>query len=60
MRDKPVPQSCPECGARFLVEKTNKDGTRVLQCVAEGCKYKEALPDVEVGESDDKSSLVHA
>jgi DNA topoisomerase-1 len=60
MRDKPVPQSCPECGARFLVEKTNKDGTGVLQCVAEGCKYKEALPDVEVGESDDKSSLVHA
>ncbi len=45
--DKPIPQSCPECGARFLVEKVKKDGSRELQCRAEGCKYKEALPEVE-------------
>jgi DNA topoisomerase-1 len=44
--DKPVPQSCPQCGARFLVEKVKKDGSRELQCRAEGCKYKEALPEV--------------
>ena len=47
LRDKPIPQSCPECGARFLVEKVNKEGSRELQCREEGCKYKEALPDLE-------------
>jgi DNA topoisomerase-1 len=56
--DKPVAQSCPECGARFLVEKVKKDGSRELQCRAEGCKYKEALPDVR--ESEDDPSLVPA
>jgi len=45
--DKPIPQSCPECGARFLVEKVGKDGSREIQCRAEGCKFKEALPDTE-------------
>ena len=44
--DKPVPQSCPQCGARFLVEKVKKDGSRELQCRAEGCKFKEDLPDL--------------
>ncbi len=43
--DKPVAQSCPECGARFVVEKVSKDGTRHLQCREEGCKYKVELPD---------------
>ena len=56
LRDKPVSQSCPECGARFLVEKVSKDGSRELQCRAEGCKYKEALPDVE----PDSEALVPA
>ena len=56
--DKPIAQSCPECGARFLVEKVKKDGSRELQCRAEGCKYKEALPDVR--EPEDDPSLVPA
>lgn len=43
MRDRPVPQSCPTCDARYVVEKTRKDGSRELQCTAEGCKYKEAF-----------------
>ena len=47
LRDKPIAQSCPECGARFLVEKVSKDGSRELQCREEGCKYREALPDLE-------------
>ena len=47
LRDKPIPQSCPECGARFLVEKVKKEGSRELQCREEGCKYREALPDLE-------------
>ncbi len=51
--DKPVAQSCPECGARFVVEKVSKDGTRHLQCREEGCKYKVELADegpVDAGE----------
>jgi DNA topoisomerase I len=54
--DKPVLQPCPECGARFLVEKVNKDGTRSLQCRTEGCKFKEALSDAETpgGEEERK------
>jgi DNA topoisomerase-1 len=58
--DKPIAQDCPECGARFLVEKVKKDGSRELQCRAEGCKYKEALPDSGPSESEDRSSLVTA
>ena len=54
--DKPVAQACPQCGARFLVEKVKKDGSRELQCRAEGCKYKEALPDLD----PDKEALVTA
>lgn len=45
MRDEPVPKSCPRCGARYVVEKTSNDGSRKLQCPAEGCDYKEALPE---------------
>ena len=43
--DRPVAQSCPLCGARFVVEKVAKDGTRSLKCREEGCKYKEVLPE---------------
>ena len=60
MRDKPVPQACPKCGARYLAEKVNKDGTRELQCKAEDCDYTEALPDVPAEESEEKPSMVPA
>lgn len=60
MRDKPVAQPCPKCGARYLVEKTKKDSPRELQCVAEGCEFKEALPEISQGESEDKPTLVTA
>ncbi|MFL6213803.1 MAG: type I DNA topoisomerase [Blastocatellia bacterium] len=43
--DKPIPQPCPACGARFMLEKVNKDGSHYLQCREEGCKHKEPLPD---------------
>ena len=35
--DKPVSEPCPACGARFMVEKTSKDGETSLQCRTEGC-----------------------
>lgn len=60
MRDKPVPQSCPKCGARYVVEKTSKAGSRELRCTAEGCEYKEALPEVCQDGSEDKLALVTA
>lgn len=56
LRDKPVPQSCPQCGARFLVEHNRNDGGRGLQCRAEDCKYKEALPDVADGQPQKRDS----
>jgi DNA topoisomerase-1 len=45
--DKPVPKSCPQCGARYLVEKWKKDGTRELRCLTEDCKYKEDVQESE-------------
>jgi DNA topoisomerase-1 len=35
--DKPVPQSCPNCGNDYLVEKYNKDKGHMLQCPK--CKH---------------------
>jgi DNA topoisomerase-1 len=55
--DKPVLQPCPECGARFLVEKVSKDGSRSLQCRAEGCKFKEALAEAPPGEEGERKRL---
>jgi hypothetical protein len=40
-----------------VVEKTRKDGTRELQCIAEGCDYKEALPDTPDTESENPERL---
>ena len=58
--DKPVLQPCPECGARFLVEKVAKDGTRTLQCRTEGCKFKEPLADVEAAGGEEKRDRLTA
>ncbi|PYP83248.1 MAG: type I DNA topoisomerase [Blastocatellia bacterium AA13] len=41
--DKPLPQPCPKCENRFIVEKFKKDGTRELVCRNEDCDYKEAV-----------------
>ena len=39
--ERPVPQSCPQCGATFLVEKRRKDGVTLI-CKQEGCDYQAA------------------
>ncbi len=36
--DRPMPQPCPKCGAKFIVQKVSKAGTRI-RCVNEGCDY---------------------
>ncbi len=41
--DKPVDKPCPQCDARFLVEKETKRDGRFLKCVTSGCGYKERL-----------------
>ena len=38
--DKPVDQACPQCGAKFLLEKTTKKEGTVLYCQNEECDYK--------------------
>jgi DNA topoisomerase I len=36
--DRPLPQPCPKCGAKFIVQKVTKAGTRI-RCLNEGCGY---------------------
>src|SRR5436190_9491801 len=36
--DRPLPQACPKCGAKFVVQKMSKAGTRI-RCINEGCDY---------------------
>jgi DNA topoisomerase-1 len=38
--DKPVDKTCPQCGAKFLLEKTTKRDGTVLYCQNEECDYK--------------------
>ena len=38
--DKPVAKVCPECGAKFLVEKTTKKQGTFLACNSKGCGFK--------------------
>jgi DNA topoisomerase-1 len=46
--DRPVPQPCPKCGAKFLLQKVSKTGTRVYCNDREGCGY--TMDAGEVGE----------
>ena len=39
--DKPVAKECPECGARFLLEKTTKKQGAFQVCHAKECGYKQ-------------------
>ena len=36
--DRPLPQPCPKCGAKFVVQKMSKSGARI-RCINEGCDY---------------------
>jgi DNA topoisomerase-1 len=40
--DKPVNEACPNCGAKFLVEKVNKSKGEYLKCVK--CEYEKLEP----------------
>jgi DNA topoisomerase I len=44
--NKPMPESCPECGSSYLLEKWTKAGP-VAVCPNSECKYKRELPKPE-------------
>ncbi len=48
--DRPLPQPCPKCGAKFVVQKVSKAGTRI-RCLNEGCGYSADADVPEVGEA---------
>jgi DNA topoisomerase-1 len=39
--ERPIPRTCPQCGATFLAEKRTKAGVTYI-CKQEGCDYQEA------------------
>ncbi|MBW1899263.1 MAG: type I DNA topoisomerase, partial [Deltaproteobacteria bacterium] len=40
--DRPVDQECPQCGSKFLLEKTTKKQGTFWKCPNPGCDYKES------------------
>jgi DNA topoisomerase-1 len=36
--DRPIPEPCPKCGAKFVVKKISKSGSRI-RCLNEECGY---------------------
>jgi len=41
---RPIEQTCPHCGAPFLIEKSSKRGKVTLHCAKDGCRYKGKAP----------------
>jgi len=48
--DRPLPQPCPKCAAKFVVQKVTKSGTRI-RCLNEGCGYSADADMPEAGEA---------
>lgn len=47
--DKPVSQSCPVCGADFLVERTTKRDGTFFSCYNRDCGYRISAEEIENG-----------
>ena len=45
--NRPIAKPCPQCGARYLLEKTTKKAGTLHYCNAENCDYKESVELVE-------------
>ena len=43
MRERPVPQPCPKCGAAFVVQRFSRREGGVLACAADGCGHWQPL-----------------
>ncbi len=39
--DKPIDKTCPQCGAKILLEKTTKKEGTILTCPSKECSYKD-------------------
>ena len=42
--DKPIAETCPQCNAPFLLEKTTKKDGTFRYCANEGCGFRSAVP----------------
>jgi DNA topoisomerase-1 len=49
---KPVPKSCPDCGAAFMAEKWDKAGNVTLSCLNKECNHKEEVKREETVSAD--------
>jgi len=56
--DKPIIESCPQCSAPFVFEKTTKKDGTFRYCQTEGCDYKLTVSDLT--ESSDAEAAVSA
>ncbi len=52
--NRPVPEPCPACGAKFLVQKRLKAGVKI-QCATEGCEYQRDAASSAPAEASAKS-----
>jgi len=41
--NKPLPETCPKCGAPFIVEKYSAKTGNTKECIKKGCGYKEPI-----------------
>jgi DNA topoisomerase-1 len=41
--DKPVPEACPQCGSKYLLEKSGRRGPTVRNCPTDGCGYRREM-----------------
>jgi DNA topoisomerase-1 len=41
--NRPVPEPCPICGAKYTIVKTTKKSGTVRYCSNENCKFKESV-----------------
>jgi DNA topoisomerase I len=59
--DKPVAETCPNCGAKFLLEKTTKKEGTFRYCQTEGCEYKMPVENTETKDTrSDAPDMVRA
>ncbi len=47
--DKPVPVSCPACGADFMFERQTDKGGGIIYCGNKSCGYKSGAQDLKKG-----------
>jgi len=49
--DRPLPQPCPKCGAKFVVQKVSKAAGTRIRCLKEDCGYTADAENPEANEA---------